>query len=137
VLGQSARVVSGSIKLENNLSAVVASYSVTPDTVAEAMVKCDVSLTIVPDDLSMFRQVVTGTTSGTTAASEPLYGAVDLKFIHNATTDLEFTAAQTKCAVKMPDVDPAGGAAEIALEGSVASTFQFVLRNAVATSYLA
>lgn len=135
VAGTTARVVSGSIKIDNGCQAIVAAYSVTPDTIAEAMVKCDVSLTIVPDDLLLFRTVVTGSSSGTTAQAVPQYGAIDLKFINTAspTHDLEFTAANTRFMTKMPDVDPAGGAAEITLEGSVAGTFSFILRNAIAS----
>ena len=132
VAGTTARVVSGSIKIENGLAAVTAAYSTTPDEIVEAMVKCDVSLTIVPDDLTLFRTTVTGSSSGTTAQSAPQYGAVDLKFL-NGTNSLEFTASQTKYAVKMPDVDPAGGAAEVAFEGSVAQSFAFILTNSVAT----
>ena len=138
IAGTQARVVSGSIKIENGCQAIVAAYSTTPDTIAEAMLKCDVSLTIVPDDLLLFRTVVTGSAGGTTAQSTPQYGALDLKFINTTGAtghDLEFTATNMKYVVKMPDVDPAGGAAELALEGSVAGTFSFLLHNAVATAY--
>jgi hypothetical protein len=137
--GTSARVVSGSIKIENGLEAITASYSETPDELAEAEIKCSVSLTIVPDDFTLFREVVTGSTSGTTPSAFPVYGEVTTEFITDANNDLTFTSSRVKYATKMPDVDPAGGAAEIVLEGEVvdstdgSAAWSFLLHNSVPT----
>lgn len=138
--GVSATVVSGSIKIENSVDAIIASASTTPDDVFEGDVKCGVSLTIVPDDMTQFRRVVTGTTNGTAVQSTPVYGAIDLKWVLDANTDLAFNAPRAAFMTSMPDVAPEGGAAEITLEGACAiptgspfDPFSFTLRNNVAT----
>ena len=140
VLGATARVTAGTIKIENKLDAVVASSSVTPDEIFEADVACSVSLTIVPDDTTLFRSVITGTGTGTSVSAKPLFGALDLKWVMDVSNDLEFVASNVNFACQMPTVDPNGGAAELSLEGvcvvasgSPSDPFAITLRNSVAT----
>lgn len=135
-----ARVTGGSIKIDNQVAPVIASYATTPDEIAIGDVKCEVSLTIVPDDLLLFRTVYTGTAAGTTAQSIAEFGSVDLKWVLDANNDLAFNAPNIIFATDFPDVDPNGGPAEITLSGVCAMTpaaaepFSFTLHNAV-TSY--
>lgn len=135
-----ARVTAGSIKIDNQVNPVIASYATTPDEIAIGDVKCEVSLTIVPDDLLLFRRMYTGTTAGTTVQSIAEFGVLDLKWVLDANNDLAFNAPNIVFATDMPDVDPNGGPAEITLSGVCAMTsaglepFSFTLHNAV-TSY--
>ncbi len=138
VLGASARVISGSIKIENQTSAIVASHSVTPDDIFEGDVKCAISLTVVPDDFALFRTIITGTSSGTAVQAAPLYGDVTTKWIVDASTDLTFDAPKASFLTHLPDVDPNGGAAEVTIEAvalinGALPPFTLTLRNAVAT----
>jgi hypothetical protein len=134
--GSAAKVKSGSIKIKNNIEAILLANAVTPDDVFPGMVSCDVSLTIVVPDLNYWRTFLTGSTGGTSITSAIYTGAVDLKFIKDANTDLDFTASTVHWTTKFPDADPSGGPAELTLEGSVmapasGAAFTFALRNAV------
>jgi hypothetical protein len=142
VNGVQARVISGSIKIENKLTSLVAAYSATPDEFVEGDVVCSTSLVIAPDDLNLFRQVITGSSSGTAVQSTPVYGQLDLKWLLDAVNTLEFKANNVAFLTKMPAVDPNGKHAEITLEGScevVAGTpsdpFSVILTNLVAAAY--
>lgn len=137
VNGAAARVTAGSIKIENGAEAIVSS-AITPDDVFEGDVKCDVSLTILPDDLTLFRRVITGTDNGTSISADVSYGTVSIEFV-NGTNSLTFDAPNAALMVEMPEADPAGGAAELSLEGSCAlatdgsEPFTFALINDVAS----
>ncbi|GAA2141601.1 hypothetical protein GCM10009760_25940 [Kitasatospora kazusensis] len=117
VLGQNARVVSGNVKIENKVEPLVASYSTTPDDVFESALAVTVSLSVKPDDLTLWRQVVTGTTTGTAIQSAPTFGAVNLAFNGPVGTALTFTAPSVKFMTHLPDSSAEGGAAELSLEG--------------------
>lgn len=138
--GAAAVIKSGSVKISNSVEGVFGSASPLPTDVFLAMQRIDFSLTIVPENLQLFRQVVTGTTSGTSVQATPEYGAAVCKFILDANTDLELNAARLKFMTSQPDVNAEGGAAEITLEGSVANTtsgdpFTAILRNTAAAAY--
>lgn len=139
VNGVAARVESGSIKISNNLTPVIASYSTTPDEMFEGQVKCETSVVISPDDLNLFRWAVTGSTSGTAVQSTAVYGALDLSFKVDATHSIEFTATNVATTVQTPTVNPSGGPAKLTAAGDCAipagggAPFTFVLTNAVAT----
>jgi hypothetical protein len=137
--GASARVTGGSITIENALEPIVASYSVTPDEIAEGAVAITTSLTVVPDDLAMFRSVLTGSAGGTAVQADSHYGALSVGFLGAAGAALDVDASHVRFLTEMPEVDPSGGAAEITLEGAVADPgdgtdpFTVTLTNDVAT----
>lgn len=138
--GTSAKVKSGSITVGNSLEAVQLATSVLPDDIIEGAVACTVSLTIVPDDLDLFREVVTGSPSGTSVSADVLYGAldIDLAGANGSTASLDFDATKAAFSVAFPDSDPNGGPAELALEAVVVQNsggddFTFTLTNDTAT----
>lgn len=115
--GVSARVVGGSLKFTNTLEAIVASSSIVPLDMFEGRLAIECSLKIKPTDLTEWRRVVTGTTSGTVISANVLQGAVDLKFLGPSGSSLEFTSSTVAWSSSMPDANPGGGAAELTLTG--------------------
>lgn len=133
--GASAVVKSGSVKIANNLEAVFGSDSVQPKEVFPGLQTIDLSLTIVPEDMGLWRKVVTGTTSGSTLSPGSTYGTSNLVFVADASTDLTLAFDRTRFLCDFPSVDTGGGAQEIALEGSVSGDgdVTVTLRNSVAS----
>lgn len=140
VNGVSAVVKSGSIKISNGLTAVHGSDAATPADVFPAKQAVDVSLTIVPSNLNLFRRVVTGSDAGSSVQSVPLYGTTQLGFRVDANNTLDFVGRRVKFLTTFPDVKAEGGPVEIALEGAVANDvsvdpFEFVLVNSESAAY--
>jgi hypothetical protein len=115
--GTSARVTGGSIKLSNSLEPIVPSSQITPDDIFEGKTSIEVSLKVKPSDLTQWRKIVTGSTSGSTVVANVLYGALALGFTGPTTVTLAFAAAKVAWSTAMPDADPNGGAAELTLTG--------------------
>lgn len=138
--GTQTRVTQGSIKIKNEVKAYFSSASTTPDEVFEGDVSCDVSLTIIPSDLSLYREIVTGSPTGVTPAGNPLYGSVQLRFV-NGTDYVDFAALNLQVSSKVPDADPKGGAVELPVEGKALRQsnggvpFTFTVKNSRVTSY--
>jgi len=139
--GASARITKGTIDILNNLALIVPSYKSTPDDLAvgEQTAKC--TFTVVPDDLSLYKTAVTGTSGGTTPQQVPYYGSFSAKFVENvtsATHDLTVSANRASLMIDFPDADPKGGAAELTVAGSIwdprtgAAALTALLRNAIA-----
>lgn len=138
--GASAIIKGGSIKITNGVTAVHGSSSPTPADVFPAKQNIDVSLTVVPTDLSMFRKVVTGSTSGSSVQAVPQYGTVQCGFKVDSSNTLDFIGRRVKFLTQFPDVKADGGPVEVSLEGSVANDLtvapcEFVLVNQVSTAY--
>lgn len=117
--GAAARITGGSLKIENALEVIVPCYSVTPEHLAEARMSAEVSLKVKPDDLSIWRKIVSGTTGGTTPSAAVLYGSFALSFNGPGGALLEFEGSKVAWTTSMPDADPAGGAAELTLTGRI------------------
>lgn len=136
--GATATVRSGSIKVANNLEAINGSDATLPKDVFTGLQEVSVSLTIVPDDMNLWRRVITGSATGVAVSPIPQYGAVQIRHVLDANTDLAFASSRLKFATEMVEADPGGGPAEVALEGVVAAPatgqpYTFTLRNAVAS----
>lgn len=138
VNGAAATIKQGTIKIVNGVQPVMGSDSVVPKDVMPGLHTVSLSLTLIPNDLSHFRLAVTGSASGTAAASVPTYIATVLKFALDANTDLTFTFNRMKVLVPWPAVNVAGGPLDVMLEGSVAEAtagdpYTAVLRNGQAS----
>ena len=66
--------------------------------------------------MTLWRNVVTGSTSGTAVQSTPLYGSLELNFVRGADS-LKIECANVAFIADMPEANPDGGAAEIELAG--------------------
>lgn len=140
--GAAAVVKSGSIKIDNNLEAVVGAASVQPADVFPGEHSLTVSLTIVPADMTNFRTVITGTAAGTTAAVVPYTGTMETKFLVPGSSpahSLDLLVNAGKFAVAFPAADPKGGPQEVVVECMAhvkldgTAPYAFTLLNQVAT----
>lgn len=137
--GANAIVKQGTITISNNVAPVQGSAAVEPADVFEGEQTVTVSLTVVPNDTTLWRKAITGTTAGTTATAVVATGTAEMKWKIDANTDLDLLVNAMKFAVPYPDADPSGGAAEVVLEGQAfvkadgTTPYQFVLHNTVAS----
>lgn len=136
------RVTKGFVEIQNGLSPIIPAYKVTPDDFGVGEQVGKIQFTIVPDDLAYFKKSITGTSSGTAAASVPFYAPWSCKFVENVastTHDLTVSGARSNLMVKFPPGDPKGGAMEVVVDGSIydprtgAAGITAVLRNGLAT----
>jgi hypothetical protein len=140
VNGTSAVVKGGNVKITNNLDTVHGSASALPSDIFPGMLTVAISLTIVPQDLTLFRTVVTGSSGGTTVQTVPEYGSVYTSWQVDANASLSFDAPRVKFMTDFPEAKAEGGAVEISLEGEVANdtsvaAFTITLINSVTGAY--
>lgn len=137
--GVSATIKSGSISIANGIEPIFGSASPTPEDVFPALQTVTFSLVVVPTSTSAFRTVLTGADDGTAISAAPYEGSAEAKFILDTDTDLTFNALNARIATDFPESDPAGGAAEVTLEGSIVippgggDAYSVVLRNGIAS----
>lgn len=112
------KITAGTVTINNSLNPVMVSGSIEPDDVQPSRAELTVSLTIVPDDLSDWKKVVTGSGSGTSVAEGVTYGSFDLEWTEG-TNVLTLEASNVAFTCAFPDASPAGGSAEITLEGII------------------
>lgn len=110
-----APVVSGKITLSNGCAADPLAGRVTPGDVEEGKLTVKGGITVKPDDMSMYRQMVTGAKNGTKPTGGMVYGSFEWSFKHskNPGHTLVITAGRVPFTGEFPDVDPEGGAAEL------------------------
>jgi hypothetical protein len=114
----SAVVTGGELTIKNNLSAIDPSASIEAVDQFEAVQEHTLKLTIVPDDLSLFRKTITGAGAGTSIAAGVPVGSVSLQFKENGGSGtLTVTGSKVAFATAFPDADPKGGPVEIELAG--------------------
>lgn len=109
-------VLKGKITIKRSAVAQFFSGDIEAGDVVEGMCDVDCALTIVPDDLDEWRTIITGTDSGASAATAPVYGSFEITFEHG-TSSLEAAAASVGFLCDLPEGDPGGGAAEVELSG--------------------
>lgn len=110
-----ATVLSGSLELSNSCEASRAAGHVMPDDVDEGKLTSSGSVTVKPDDLTLYRKLVTGTSEGTVPTGEMVYGSFAWEFKHSKNANMTFKveAKHVPFTAEFPEVDPEGGAAEI------------------------
>lgn len=113
-----ANIQSGEITIANNLSAIPLSGQITPWDIFEGRQDVECSFDVVVDNLNDWRAIVTGSTSGTTAAADPLYGSFEVLFT-SGTDELKLTATKVAFLCDFPDADPAGGPVVLTFAGVV------------------
>jgi hypothetical protein len=111
-----AKIKAGSISIKNGVSAVMVSGAITPDDVFVGRQEVEVSFDIVPDDLLLWRTILTAASGGTTVAAAPLYGTFSHVFTLGSDT-LTLAATRVAFTTDNPDIDPSGGPVTITLAG--------------------
>ena len=136
----SARVVGGELTIKNNVTAIHPSATIEAGDVWEGVQEHSLKLTIVPDDLALFRSTVTGTVNGTSVATVQPTGSVNLVFKeNNGSNTLTVTGSKIAYMTSFPDADPKGGAVEIELVGMAVmpsagtAPLVYALTNAIAS----
>ena len=126
-----------SFTISNSTSGLTAIGRVTPRDIADGNLSMGVSVTTVPNDITPYRKMVTGSESATAISSRIVMGTVTAKFVHsddpNITLDIE--VGNVPFTADYPSVDPEGtegtiqftcDAALIASAGESPATFKLV-----------
>lgn len=121
-----ALVSEASFTLANSIAALSSLGRVTPRDIADGSLSAGVSVTTIPDDITMYKKMVTGSESLTKVTGKVVLGSVYAKFMHtedeNMTLELEYK--HVPFTADYPSVDPEGN------EG----TIQFTADSAIITS---
>lgn len=113
-----AAVIGGELTIKNNLEAIDTSAAVEAADVWEGVQEHSLKLTIVPDDLSIFRKTVTGAGNGTAVAAVAPTGSVNLQFKeNNGTGTLTVTGSKVAFLTAFPEAKAKGGRVEVELAG--------------------
>lgn len=110
-----APVTQGSLTLSNNCTADPLAGMVTPGDVEEGKLSVSGSVTVKPEDMSLYRKMVTGSDAGTKPSGVMVYGSFEWQFTHSKNRDhkMTVTSARVPFTCDYPSVDPEGGAAEL------------------------
>lgn len=110
-----ALVTKGNFELSNSLTSYRGAGKVVASEVSEGKLTTKVSQTIVPEDWSLIRKILTGSETGTQVTAKVVYGSAEWKFTHsqdeNCTLDVKFANVPWTC--ETPEIDPEGSAAEV------------------------
>lgn len=110
-----APVTKGSLSLANNCTTDPLAGQVLPGDVEEGKLVSSGSVTVKPDDMTLYRKLVTGSSTGTAPTAAMVYGSIEWTFTHSKDSkcSLKIDAENIPFTADFPEVDPAGGAAEI------------------------
>lgn len=111
-----AKINSGEITISNNAEPIMVSGTITPDDVVVGRQEIEVSFEITPDNLNLWRTIVTGSSAGTTASGSVVYGNFSCEFVNGANT-LTIAGDRVAFTCDFPDADPAGGTVTLTLAG--------------------
>lgn len=110
-----APVVSGNLTLANNCTADPLAGMVVPGDVEEGKLTTSGGVTVKPQDMALYRKMVTGSASGTKPTGGMVYGSFEWNFTHskNSKHTMKVEASRVPFTCEFPSVDPEGGAAEL------------------------
>ena len=137
-----APITKGSLSLANNCATDPLAGQVLPGDIEEGKLTTSGSVTVKPDDMTLYRKMVTGASDGTAPTSAMVYGSLEWDFTHSKDPkcSMKVTASNIPFTADFPDVDPAGGAAEvefsfdnIGLAERSGSPVTFVITNTVSS----
>jgi hypothetical protein len=136
--GASANIQRGTITIDNHHAPIPAAFQVTPIDVMAAQLTIEMSFTVIPDDLGIWRKVVFGTALGTAGISPvPYYGAVHQVW-KSGTDTLTFDTPEVAFMAAFPEANPEGGPVELEITAKTAvnlagQAFTWTLINEAAT----
>jgi hypothetical protein len=131
-----APVTKGSIKINNNVQAIQVSGSVVPNEHFVGRQELEASFTLVPAaNITDWREVMTGTTSGTTVSEVQPYGSFSVTFVDPATAGHQLVISSTRTGYQIgwPQADAGGGPVELELEGMIVQPASGAVLTAAAT----
>lgn len=137
----SARIKAGEIGVANNVEPIVLAGSVVPTDVHAGRREFTSNLTVVPSDLNYWKEVVTGTTGGSTVSEYVIEGSFSCKFVDPsapAATHLTIAATRVPFMCSFPEANPDGSPAELELQGipvlpAAGAAVTYTLVNTIAT----
>lgn len=110
-----ATVTKGDFSLSNSLTAHRSAGRVVANELSEGKLTTGVNMTVVPDDYTPIRKVLTGSSTGTEVSSGIVYGSCNWSFTHsqdpNCTLEVAMSNIPWNC--ETPEIDPEGNSAEI------------------------
>lgn len=113
-----AKVSAGSIILKRNADQVILAASQMPDDVVTGQLEVAYSLTLVPNDLTQWYKLETGSGAGLTPSGTPPIGSADVTFTYDVNTSLRIFSNRVTFLAEMPDAKPKGGAADVTFAGT-------------------
>ena len=110
-----APVTKGKLTLSNSCTAEPLAGMVTPGDVEEGKLSTSGSVTVKPQDMKLYRKMITGSETGTKPTGKMVYGSFEWNFTHskNPNYKLVVSSARVPFTCDFPKVDPNGGAAEL------------------------
>lgn len=110
-----ALVSEASFTFENNLAALTSIGRVTPREIAEGNLSVGCSVTTIPDDITEYKKLMTGSETSTKLTGTVVLGSVYAKFYHTEDKDMTVEIEVNHCpfTADFPEVDPEGNEATI------------------------
>lgn len=109
-------VKAGSVTVKRAVDARYFSGSIEAADTWEGSCEVEVGLTVVPDDTTWWRTLLTGAAGGSAIQATPVYGSFEVTFVKGADS-LKLSGANVAFLADLPEADPDGGAAEMELSG--------------------
>ena len=133
-----ASVVGGKITILQDVTTPVFSGVIEAGDALEGNLNVDVSLDCIPSDATLWRKILTGSTSGTSIATTPQYGSFEVSFAKGADS-IKWGAYNVGFLGDLPGADAKGGPGQMTIAGGCypaapgGTPITATLTNAVAT----
>jgi hypothetical protein len=132
-----AEISGGSIVVNRHLSPIRLSKSIEVDEMWPGWLEIVWTLRVIPPDSTLWRKMITGSSSGTAVQASPVFGSAHELFVIASGApqrDLDITSTRISWNADFPDADPAGGPAEFTFTGTVVKPaagagLTYILRN--------
>ncbi len=109
-------MLGGTITIKRDAEAAYFSGDVEAGDVDQKHCEVEAKITLKPDDITLWKTLLTGTSSGTSIAHTPTYGSFEVTFV-NGSYSLKLAASKVAFLCDFPEADPAGGAAKVEVAG--------------------
>lgn len=110
-----AAVISGSLTLANSCSTATLAGQITPGSVDEGKLTSSGDVTVRPDNLALYKRMITGSDDGTVPTGQIVYGSFEWEFTHSKNPDFKLVIRSRRVpyTAEFPEVNPDGGSAEV------------------------
>lgn len=111
-----AEIKSGSVEIKRNIAGDTKSGQLEPSSLDEGSFECDVELVVRVPDLLPVRLLLTGAVDGDSVSADVPYGEFSLVFA-DSPNSVALAATRVAWKTSEPEASPAGGPAELTLQG--------------------